>query len=112
LQQPGCGAAGTPPGGKTLQTPDEKINAHLVEGTVRRSDLLTLGERKNRLGLIVRLSDKEKSTITAALMRALKHFARTFRSLTPGQRRGVRQPSSDRVRPWSSLPRLFLPIII
>lgn len=56
--------------------------ADLVEGKGRRSYLLTLRDRKSRFGLIVRLTNKEKSTVTAALIRALKPFDRSFRSLT------------------------------
>lgn len=54
----------------------------LVEGKGRRSYLLTQRERKSRLGLLVRVPNKEKGTVGAALIRTLKPFAQTFGSLT------------------------------
>ena len=54
----------------------------LVEGLDAQSFLLVLRERKSRLCLIDRLLNKRSDTVSAALIRLLRAFATTFRSLT------------------------------
>lgn len=56
--------------------------ADLVEGRDAHSYLLVLRERKSRLCLIERLLNKRSDTVTAALIRLLRVFAKTFASLT------------------------------
>jgi len=54
----------------------------LVEGLDAQSFLLVLRDRKSRLCVIERLLNKRSDTVTAALIRLLRVFVKTFRSLT------------------------------